>query len=86
MRREEGQCGSSLGEKTLLNMNPVVVYHQTTLTLYTVFYNHVVVEFKIYFFFSLWFQTSTLALLRRLSILEQQLEGGTPNQLSLSIR
>lgn len=31
----------------------------TTLTLYPFFYNHVVVEFKIYIFFSLWFQTST---------------------------
>lgn len=85
MRREEGQCESSLGEKTLLNTNPVVVYPQTTLTLYMFFYDHVVVEFKIYIFFSLWFQTSTLAL-RQLSILEQQLEGGTSNPLSLSIR
>lgn len=53
MRREEGQCESSLGEKTLLNTNPVVVYPQTTLMLYMFFYDHVVVEFKIYFFFFL---------------------------------
>ena len=53
MRREEGQCESSLGEKTLLNTNPVAVYPQTTLMLYMFFYNHVVVEFKIYLFFFL---------------------------------
>lgn len=51
MKREEGQCKSNLGEKKVLNTNHVVVYPQTTLTLYRVFYNHVVVEFKIHLFF-----------------------------------
>lgn len=64
--------------KTLLNTNRVEVYLQTTLMSHVFFYNHVVVEFKIYIFFPFWFQTSTLPVLKRLSILEQQTEGGTP--------
>lgn len=76
MKRDEGQCENNLGEKMVLDPNHVVVCPQTTLTLYMFFYNHIVIGFKKFFFKPYGFKSQFL--LRRLPILEQQLEGGTP--------